>query len=56
MFRIMLVLLLAVAGAVMYIGWQVLIAIGLCFLLLVFWSKISDIRGSRTSWLDWRQY
>ena len=56
MLKILLIALFLVGGAIMYIGWQVLIAIGLCFLLLVFWSKISDIRGSRTSWLDWRQY
>jgi len=55
MLRIILVLLLIVGGAVMYIGWQILIAIGLIVLLIVFYSKITDVRRSRTSWLDWRQ-
>ena len=55
MFRIMLVLLLVVAGAVMYIGWQILIAIAAVVLLLMFWARISDVRHSRSSWLDWRQ-
>jgi hypothetical protein len=55
MLRVIVVLLLIVGGAVLYIGWQILIAIGLIFLLVIFLAKISDIRGSRTSWLDWRQ-
>lgn len=55
MFRIIILLLLILGGAVVWIGWWILIGIGLGFLLVVFLAKISDIRGSRTSWLDWRQ-